>query len=188
MKNVILNNKLVRSVVLASSLLMSAFSAQSSVILSFSESDVNVDLNDSFSLSLYADTQVPVDGFLGFMMDAGFDSSVLSFDGFNLSSNFVAGAPITPISGVYVDPLMASPVIFGSDILLGTLEFTAISSGSTTIETITESFQSILQNVVISTVGTFTDVTVNAPVVGVSTPATISIFGLALVMLVRRRV
>ncbi|WP_158970834.1 hypothetical protein [Paraglaciecola sp. L3A3] len=188
MKNVILNKKLVRSVVLASSLLMSAFSAQSAVILSFSESDVNVDLNDSFSLSLYADTQVPVDGFLGFMMDAGFDSSVLSFDGFNLSSNFIAGAPTAPISAVYFDPMMMSPTIFGSDILLGTLEFTAIGSGSTTIETISESFQSILQFVVISTVGTSTNVTVNTPVVDVSTPATITIFGLALAMLVRRRV
>jgi hypothetical protein len=184
MKNVILNNKLVRSVVLASSLVLSVFSAQANVILSFSESDVEVNLNESFTLSLYADTEFLSDSFFAFIMDVDFDNSVLSFDGFTRSSSFIANAPILPINGVYFDPSFATLSAFGSDILLGTLEFTTIGLGSRTIETISESFLSLIPVIAIGSESAFT----NVNVVGVSAPGTIVIFGLALAMLVRRRV
>jgi hypothetical protein len=147
MKNLITNNKIFRSLTLASLLLMSAFSAQAGLILSFDESDIAVELNDNFTLSLYADTEYLVDWFTTFSIDTSFDSSILSldsvtlgdFDG-TLDSAFYADPVLfSPIA----DPVLFSPIIGGSGVFLASLSFTAIGLGDTTLNTINAVFSNI---------------------------------------------
>lgn len=138
MKNLITNNKIFRSLTLASLLLMSAFSAQAGLILSFDESDVAVELNDNFTLSLYADTEYPVDWFTKFSIDTSFDSSILSLDSVTLG-DFVG----TLDNALYADPALSSPIIGGSGVFLASLSFTAIGLGDTTLNTINAVFSNI---------------------------------------------
>jgi hypothetical protein len=132
MKNLITNNKIFRSLTLAGVLLMSAFSAQASLILSFSETDVEVQVNDTFTLDLYVTVTAPVDSILAWGLDLDLSSSSL----LNLNS-FTLGTDFINIDGLDDGIGGASPTapLFGSNILLGSFEFTALAVGDTIAST-----------------------------------------------------
>jgi hypothetical protein len=177
MKNVILNNKLVRSVVLASGLVMSAFSANADLVLSFSETDIEVGLNDTFSVDLYATPDAMVDSILSWGLDIDFDNGIVAFDGFTLGSDFTGlmfGTDADGIGGVGT----LGPV-FSSNVLLGSFQFTAVGYGSTSVDT-SNTFGDLFEG--FTTLNFFgsefnsasTDISV------VSAPATLGLFAVAI--------
>lgn len=189
MKNVIFNNKVIKAFALASGLLMSAFSAQADLVLSFSESDIEVELNDTFTLDLYVDVTAGVDSILAWGLDLDLSNSILSLNSFTLGGDFMAiGGSDDGISG-------ASPTgpLFGSNILLGSFEFTAIATGDTVASTSNNDplFEGF------STTNFFTGTVFNSamanisvtgsPVVAASAPATLGVFAIALFGLVGLR-
>ena len=132
MKNLITNNKIFRSLTLASLLLMSAFSAQAALILSFSEPGVEVQVNDTFILDLYVNVTAPVDSILAWGLDLDLsNSSLLNLNSFTLGTDFMT------ILGLDDGIGGASPTgpLFGSNILLGSFEFTALAVGDTVAST-----------------------------------------------------
>ena len=133
MKKIILNTKFVRSLTLASALLCSVFSAQASLVLSFSESDIDVKLNENFSLNLYVDTQIQANAILAWGLDAIFDNSIISLTGFTLGSAFNSSFSADGDSLAGASSLPTG--VFGSNVLLGTFDFTAIGLGSTNFST-----------------------------------------------------
>jgi hypothetical protein len=177
MKKVILNNNLIRAFVLVSSLVLSTFSAQANIILTFAESDIEVGLNDSFIVNLYAETGTPSDMFSNFALETTFYSSILSLDSVTLG-NFVGSLA----DAAYFNPLFPSPIIGGSDILLASFAFTAIDYGSTTLSTINAAFSNVF-----SPNATIVVDEASANISVVSTPATLGLFAIALVGLVRLR-
>ena len=177
MKKVILNNNLIRAFVLVSSLVLSTFSAQADIILTFGESDIEVGLNDSFTVNLYAETGTPSDMFSHFSLGTAFNSSILNLDSVTLG-DFTGSL----VDAAYFDPLFLSPFVGGSDILLASFAFTAIDYGSTTLSTINAAFSNLFsQNATI----VVDDASANISVV--STPATLGLFVMALVGLVSLR-
>jgi hypothetical protein len=135
MKNVILNNKLVRSVVLASSLVFSAFSANAGLILDFSENDIEVGLNDTFVVNLYATPDAFVDSILSWGLDINFDNGIIALNSFTLGADFDE-FPLNPfIDADGIGGAAALFPVFAPQILLGTFEFTAVGYGSTSLFT-----------------------------------------------------
>jgi hypothetical protein len=183
MKNVILGKNMFRSLVLASSLILSAFSVQAGVILSFSEDDIEVGLNETFTVELYADTgsTAPADGIGNFSLDLSFDNSIINLDGFSLGGLFGVqssfGGTFTPIFSI--PPFPPTFVALGSDILLGTFTFTATDYGTTSLRSISESFQNLLFQL--------EQTSASANVSVVSAPAALGMFVIALAGLVRLR-
>ncbi|MGK0305996.1 MAG: hypothetical protein ACI8UG_001747 [Gammaproteobacteria bacterium] len=185
MKNVILGKNMFRSLVLASSLILSAFSVQAGVILSFGEDDIEVGLNETFTVELYADTgSTATAGGIGrFNLDLSFDNSIINLDSFSLGGLFGAqssfGGTFTPIfSSPFLPPTL---VAIGNDILLGTFTFTATEYVKDYIITISGSFENIL-------IGSLEpDASASASISVVSAPATLSLFSIALVGLIRLR-
>jgi len=185
MKNVILGKNMFRSLVLASSLILSAFSVQAGVILSFSEDDIEVGLNETFTVELYADTGSTgiADGIGNFNLDLSFDNSIIELKGFSVGGLFGAqssfGGTFTPIFSI--PPFPPTLVALGSDILLGTFTFKATNYGTTSLRSISESFNNLL-------IGPLeTDTSASANISVVSTPATLGLFAIALAGLVRLR-
>lgn len=184
MKNI--NSKLVRSLLLVSSLLVSSFSANADLMLSFSESDVDVKLNESFSIDVYVNTQTPSDSILSWGLDAVFNNGILSLDSFNVGSEFLQGFSADGDNFAGTSTLPSG--IFGSNILLGTLNFTAIGLGSTTLNTAntlgdlfegfttTNFFTPSAFNSAIANIEVTTD---TSGTVSASAPATISLFAIA---------
>jgi hypothetical protein len=175
MKNVILNSKTLKAFVLAGGLLMSAFSAQADLVLSFGESDVEVGLNDTFTLELYVDVTAPVDSILSWGLDLDLsDSSLLDLNSFTLGSDFVSLPSDDGIGGAAL-----VPPLFGSNILLGTFEFTAVGYGSTvasTSNTLVDIFEGFTTT---SFFGPSVFNSASANISVVSAPATVGLFGLA---------
>lgn len=134
MKNLITNNKIFRSLTLATLLLMSAFSAQAGLILSFSEPDVEVQVNDTFTLDLYVNVTAQVDSILAWGLDLDLsNSSLLNLNSFTLGTDFITiGGLDDDIGGASPFP---APAVFGSNILLGSFEFTALAVGDTIAST-----------------------------------------------------
>lgn len=177
MKNVILKNKLIRTLVFASSVVLSTFGAQANVILSFDETDIEVGLNESFTVNLLAETEVPADWFSFFSIDTSFESSFLSLDSVVLG-DFVGSLG----NATYTDPLLISPVVGGTNILLAAFTFTATDYGTTSLDTISERFTSLFSPAALITVDSAsTDISV------VSAPATLGLFTIALAGLVSLR-
>lgn len=177
MKNVIINSKMCRTLILTSSLLLGTFNTQANVILSFVGDDISVGLNDTFEIALFAETETPSDSFIRFGLDIDFNSDILNYDGFALDSNF--SGPLA--DAFYFDPTFTSPSIGGSNILLGTFSFTAIDYGDTSLKTISESFTSLLSFITISSESASANISV------VSAPATLSLFAAAFLGLVGLR-
>jgi hypothetical protein len=178
MKNVILGKKMFRSLVLASSLILSAFSVQAGVILSFGEDDIEVGLNETFTVELYANTgSAPAGGIGSFNLDLSFNNSIINLDSFSLGGLFDAQSSF---GGTYIPTSFLDIVAIGSDILLGTFTFTATDYGSISLSSISESFQNIL-------VPSLDKTSASANISVVSTPATLGLFAIALVGLVRLR-
>jgi hypothetical protein len=173
MKNVILENKLVRMLTLTSVLLLSVFTAQADVILSFDESDIEVNLNETFTISLFAETELGADSFSLFSVDLNDFSSILSDGSFALGSDFLD----TPIGFIYSS---AFGTAVGSNVLLGKFTFTAINYGAITLETISESFSVLGINTILSD-------SASANISVVSTPARLGLFAIALAGLVSLR-
>lgn len=179
MKNVILGKNMFRSLVLASSLILSAFSVQAGVILSFGEDDIEVGLNETFTVELYADTgsTATAGGIGSFNLDLSFDNSIINLDSFSLGGLFGAQSSF---GGTYIPTSFLDIVAIGSDILLGTFTFTATDYGSISLSSISESFQNIL-------VPSLDQTSASANISVVSTPATLGLFAIALLGLVRLR-
>lgn len=177
MKNVILNSKVLKAFVLAGGLMMSTFSAQADLVLSFGESDVEVGLNDTFTLDLYVDVTAPVDSIISWGLDLDLsNSSLLNLNSFTLGGDFTSfslGVDADGIGGAAFGPL------FGSNILLGTFEFTAVGYGSTSASTST-TLGDIFEG--FTTTNLFTPTVFNSPSANisvVSAPATVGLFGIA---------
>lgn len=136
MKSVLLNNKFVRSIVLASTLTLSAFSANADLVLSFSETDIEVGLNDTFSVDLYATPDALVDSIRSWGLDLAFDNGVIALNSFTLGNDFSAFMPSPFIDNDGIGGFSGAPMgTFSPQILLGTFEFTAVGYGSTTVDT-----------------------------------------------------
>jgi hypothetical protein len=183
MKNLILGKNMFRTLVLASSFILSAFSVQAGVILSFGEDDIEVGLNETFTVELYADTgsSATAGGILSFELDLTFDNSIINLDSFSLGGLFGAqssfgGAFIPIFSGPFIPPTL---VAVGSNILLGTFTFTATNYDSISLSSIGESFAGLLFSL--------DKTSASATISVVSTPATLGLFSIALVGVVRVR-
>lgn len=142
MKNVIIGKNMLRSLVLIAGLVISAFNVQAGLILSFGEEDIAADLNETFTVDLYADTgsTAIADGILNFNLDLSFDNSILNFESFSLGGLFVDPSSF---GGTYKATSLFDVVAIGNNILLGTFTFTAIDYGTIALSTISESFISI---------------------------------------------
>lgn len=193
MKNVILNCKVLKAFVLAGGLLMSTFSAQADLVLSFGESDVEVELNDTFTLELYVDVTAGVDSIISWSLDLDLsDSSLLTLSSFTLGSDFLSLPSTLSVDGI--GGASALGPLFGSNILLGTFEFTAVGIGSTVASTSTsldEGFEgfataNFFGPSVFNSASANISVTGNPPVEA-SAPATLGLFAIALVGLVSLR-
>jgi hypothetical protein len=171
---------------LATVLLCSVFSAQAALVLSFNDSDVSVNLNDSFSLDLYVDTQVQANSILAWGLDVAFDNGIIALSSFTLGNDFSASFSA---DGDSLAGTASLPGVFGSNILLGTFNFTAIGLGATTLNTANTlgdifegftttnffnppTFNSALANITVSANS-------SGPIAA-SAPATLSLFALAL--------
>ncbi|MGJ8681548.1 hypothetical protein [Paraglaciecola sp.] len=175
MKNVILNSKVLKAFVVAGSLLVSTFSAHADLVLSFDQSDVEVGLNETFNLDLYVDVTTQVDSILTWGLDLDLsDSSVLNLDSFTLGGDFSSLISDDGIGGA-----AKVPGLFGSNILLGTFEFTAVGYGSTvatTSNTVGDLFEGFATTNFFGP-SSFNSASANISVV--SAPATITILALA---------
>ncbi|PKG98713.1 hypothetical protein [Paraglaciecola sp. MB-3u-78] len=179
MKNVIFNSKVLKACALAGGLLMSTFSAQADLVLSFGESDVEVGLNDTFTLELFVETEAPVDSIISWGLDLDFDNGILALNSFTLGSDFFAGFTLDgDMIGGVGNGAGAGPFgsIFGSNILLGTFEFTAVGYGLTSANT-SSTFGDIFEgftglNPFVSSA--FNSASANISVV--SAPATVGLF------------
>jgi hypothetical protein len=181
MKNVILDKNMFRSLVLASSLILSAFSVQAGVILSFGEDDIEVGLNETFTVELYADTgsSAPAGGIGIFNLALSFvENGIVNLDDFSLGGLFDAQSSF---GGTYIATSFFDIVAIGNDILLGTFTFTATEYVKDYIITISGSFENIL------TGSLETDASASARISVVSAPATLGLFSIVLVGLVRLR-
>jgi hypothetical protein len=178
MKNLILGKNMFRTLVLASSLILSAFSVQAGVILSFGEDDIEVGLNETFTVELYADTgsSAPAGGIGSFELDLRFDNSIINLDSFSLGGLFGAQSSF---GGTYIATSFLDIVAVGSNILLGTFTFTATNYDSISLSSIDESFAGLLFSL--------DKTSASASISVVSTPATLGLFSIALVGLVRLR-
>jgi hypothetical protein len=176
MKNVILNSKVLKAFVLAGGLMMSTFSAHADLVLSFGESDVEVNLNDTFTLELFVNVTAGVDWILAWGLDLDLsNSSLLDLNSFTLGSDFV------PVFGSDdgIGGAAAFGPLFGSNILLGTFEFTALGYGSTSAST-SNTLGDIFEG--FTTTSFFTPTVFNSPSANisvVSAPATVGLFGIA---------
>jgi hypothetical protein len=191
MKNVILGKNMFRTLILASSLILSAFSVQAGVILSFGEDDIEVGLNETFTVELYADTgsSAPAGGIGNFNLALSFvENGIVNLDDFSLDSFSLGGLfdARSSFGGAFT-PIFSSPitpptlVAIGNDILLGTFTFTATEYVKDYIITISGSFENILTGLL------ETDASASASISVVSAPATLGLFSIALVGLMRLR-
>jgi len=189
MKNVILCNKMFRSLILASGLFISAFSAQADLIVSFGEDNIEVNLNETFTVELFANAASESDAIGSFEFNIDFDISRLEYVDFTLGSLFDSG--LADLSGIFRLPSLP-PLLFplpplptgavGTSVLLGTLTFKASDYGPVTLRTKNESFKNLLR-----TVELLDNKSASSQISVVSTPATLGLFAIALVGLVSLR-
>ncbi len=194
MKNVILKNKMFRSLILASGLIFSAFSAQADLILTFDGDDIEVRLNEIFTVQLFADASADADSITFFDFDIEFDSSRLAYVDFTLGSLFDSGGsdfsgrfrlPPPPVQSLFAPfpPFPSFPIgAVGPNILLGTFTFTALDYGQVLLNTKDENFQGVL-----GALGLEDDKSASSDISVVSAPATLGLFAIALVGLVSSR-
>jgi hypothetical protein len=194
MKNVILKNKMFRSLILASGLIFSAFSAQADLILTFDGDDIEVRLNEIFTVQLFADASADADSITFFDFDIEFDSSRLAYVDFTLGSLFDSGGsdfsgrfrlPPPPVQFPFASFPSFPPFPIGAvgpNILLGTFTFTALDYGQVLLNTKDENFQGVL-----GALGLEDDKSASSDISVVSAPATLGLFAIALVGLVSSR-
>lgn len=192
MKNVIHNNKIFRSLILASGLVISAFSAQADLILSFGEDDIEASLNETFTVELFANAAAQADAIGFFDFDIEFDSSRLAYVDFTLGNLFDSGS--TDFSGRFKLPLEPLPIFMtlasafpigavGPNVLLGTFTFKALDYGQVIFNTKDEGFQNLL----LSALSLKDNQSASSNISVVSAPATLGLFAIALVGLVSLR-
>ncbi|MEP1554988.1 MAG: cohesin domain-containing protein [Paraglaciecola sp.] len=157
--------------------------AQASIIVDFEASSTDVAIGDTFTVDVLATTEDAfVDSFLAFDIGFDFDESLLSFDSSVLGGSF--SAPFATFYDVAGFANSFPVTVSGSDILLATLSFTAISAGDLVLDLSAGEFSSF----------SFIDFSVNSIDVSVSdvaVPAPAA-FGLLLMagvfMFARRKV
>ena len=178
-----------RSLILASGLFISAFSAQADLIVSFGEDNIEVNLNETFTVELFANAASESDAIGSFEFNIDFDISRLEYVDFTLGSLFDSG--LADLSGIFRLPSLP-PLLFplsplptgavGTSVLLGTLTFKASDYGPVTLRTKNESFKNLLR-----TVELLDNKSASSQISVVSTPATLGLFAIALVGLVSLR-
>jgi hypothetical protein len=174
-----------RSLILASGLFISAFSAQADLIVSFGEDNIEVNLNETFTVELFANAASESDAIGSFEFNIDFDISRLEYVDFTLGSLFDSG--LADLSGIFrlpsLPPLSPLPTgAVGTSVLLGTLTFKASDYGPVTLRTKNESFKNLLR-----TVELLDNKSASSQISVVSTPATLGLFAIALVGLVSLR-
>lgn len=176
--------KLAGACVLVASLMGFTSSAHAGLMLSFSEDDLNLGFEQTFSVDLVASPDAPIDALLGFGLDISFDNSVLQLNGFTLNTALFGAAP--SMDGDMIAGAALGGPLFATEIVLGTFEFTTIGTGVTALATsVTDGdlfegvFTTNIFNPEISQA--LTDVSV------VSEPAGIAVFGLVVMSLMRLR-
>lgn len=128
-------NKWFGPLVLVTGLFFSAFNATAGLVLSFDQPNIEVNLNESFSVDLMVKTEAQVDSIFSWGLDAVFDNGLIQLDSFVLGSNFLPSiSPFSDLDGIA--GVSANPFgVFGAEILLGTLNFSAIGLGATALNT-----------------------------------------------------
>jgi hypothetical protein len=92
------------------------------------DAPATVAVGQSFAISLYVDGLDSPDSLVRFGFNFGYQPSVLDFTGFTVAAPFqTAGLP-GPYTG------WTSPGVAGSDILIGSLNFTAVSVGMASLD------------------------------------------------------
>ena len=126
---------LARSILLGSLVVAETASATS---ITLTPSNPSVVLGSSFQIAITADIDAP-DAIIGFGFDVG-TGGILAFTGFTPGPLFAddpfALAPLSDadgIRGASGGDLLLGPAISGSNILLGSLAFSAIGVGTTTV-------------------------------------------------------
>lgn len=125
-------SKATKRVAAAAILSLVSLAAHATIELSFDISGSDLTVGDTFSVSLYATTNVQADTFNAWGLDLNFDSAVLGLDSLSIGSDFnqfsndgdgLGGTGVTPFG------------LFGTDILLATFSFTALAEGTTDLFT-----------------------------------------------------
>ena len=158
--------------------ILPASSGAATVSVSFEPLDPTVILGDSFSVDIVADISDPI---LGWGLDIGFDSTILSLTGTTIGSLW---QPAVAFDGDDLAGLAFPDAISGPNVLLATLTFDAIDLGtsgltaSVTMGDLTEGFALIAP-------GTFADLTViDGSVEVVPVPAAVLLFASGLIGLI----
>ncbi|MDU0354243.1 hypothetical protein RS130_10130 [Paraglaciecola aquimarina] len=183
-----ISKKLARSFVLASALLVSAFSTQAALVLSFDQTNIAVDVSDTFTVDLYVDALTPSDAIIAWGLDAVFDNGVIALNSFSLGTSFLPGFSADSDTLAGNSPIPSG--VFGADILLGSFEFLAVGAGTTTLSTATtsgdifEGFTTVdFFNPAIFNSASTSITVADSGSVGVSAPATLAIFSFAAIFL-----
>lgn len=111
-------------------LCLGSFSANANIILSLDIPDSNIDINDSFIINLLATTNTPSDAFLAWSLDFDFDTNFLSLDSLTINPAF-SSFGVNILSGQVPFNFPFPPqAVSGSNLLLASFNFTALSSGN----------------------------------------------------------
>lgn len=128
-------NKFFAAIFLMLSFGLSTFSANAALMLSFDLDSTELNLGDAFSVNLMTSTNADInsEAISAWGLDLNFDSSILSLDSLLVGPSFMA----TNTDGDGLGGLVpfGQDAVSGSDILLATLNFTAIGLGNTDLFT-----------------------------------------------------
>ncbi|WDE12554.1 PEP-CTERM sorting domain-containing protein [Thalassomonas haliotis] len=128
-------NKFFAAIFLMLSCSLSTFSANATLMLSFDLNSTDLNLGDAFSVNLLAstDTDINSEVISAWGLDLNFASSILSLDSLLVGPSFMP----TNTDGNGLGGLIpfGQDAVSGSDILLATLNFTAIGLGNTDLFT-----------------------------------------------------
>ncbi|WDD99752.1 PEP-CTERM sorting domain-containing protein [Thalassomonas actiniarum] len=128
-------NKFFAAIFLMLSFALSSFSASATLMVSFDLDSNDLNLGDAFSVSLMASTDEDINNEVisAWGLDLNFDSSILSLDSLLVGPSFMP----TNTDGDGLGGLVpfGQDAVSGGDILLATLNFTAIGLGSTDLFT-----------------------------------------------------
>ncbi|WP_281561605.1 cohesin domain-containing protein [Thalassomonas sp. RHCl1] len=107
--------------------------------MSFDTPDNEIQVNDTFSVNLFAETTTDSDAFFSWDLSINFDSSIFNLDSLVLGDEFVS-APNTNLEDLSATlPLSLAnpffPSISGDDILLISFNFTALAAGTSELFT-----------------------------------------------------
>lgn len=159
-------------------LILSTSVAKADIIVTFDPSTTNVSVGETFTIGVLATTENALtDGFIGFDIGFDFEDTLVNMDSALASAGFLPAIAFNDVAGFSAIPVPVS----GIDVLLATLTFTANSVGDLTLDLTAASRFSGLGFVDFSS--TALDISVSK----VSAPATLGLFAIAGLWLLRVR-